>query len=655
MGITGIYVRTSVETDGTSIDQQKKEGIKFCKKNKFEYQFYEDEGKSGFKIEDDENPFKNRQGLTKLITDIENKIIDKVWVYEHSRFSRNQYGSFVLFRIFEKYKITVYEKDKKFDMNDPQSQMIRGILDSISQYERHLIVGRTTRGLHDSINRGIRGYREFYGYKKDGKTDDGYVKWVQIKSEIENIKYSYKRMLEGSTVKIILLELYKNKKITENERSVLTKKWTRILRHFENTGYSFNTDGLQIFNKFKRCEIESLRELNNQKYYVKSLTYPEKLVSIEDWIKVVEKLQVHKIIYKEKMRRTDTELLTGIIKCPYCESRYYLYSNHYTSHGKEYNYRYYKHTFYGKGSCKNTKSLDIEKTNEMFEVFFFYFYLVYDDTKTLIEESQRVLKINQMELREKTQSIEIENRKIQKQIDRFQSIYEKSEDTELLKLTLVKETELKMKKGKNEDNLNKHKLELEELNKKYNHDELELTYYNVKETVINFFENMTVEEQRTSIIRIVKDCQIFNKYIVIDTGKILFIFDTEDDIYLTTETYNEFKKDKKFKDNFLHSSELLDKDGKIKMEITKFSMEVFKNINKDIQAKNETGVNDLWNKIDNYFFVRRLGDIRITSYNLESSKIDMKLIMEKRLEKLGIDYKISGIEKIVFMTSLSWE
>jgi DNA invertase Pin-like site-specific DNA recombinase len=274
MGILGIYVRTSVDTDGTSIDQQKKEGIKFCKKYKFEYQIYEDEGKSGFKIEGNENPFKNRKGLTNLIQDIEKNLIDKVWVWEHSRFSRNQYGSYVLFRIFEKYGIIVYEKDKQFDMNDPQSQMIRGVLDSISQYERHLIVGRTTRGLHNSINKGIRGYREFYGYKKDGKTDDGYVKWVPVKSEIENIKYCYQKLLEGSTVKSIVIELYKNKKINENTRSVLTKKWTRVIRHFENTGYSLNTDGLKIFNSFKRCEIESLRELDNTKYYVKSITYP---------------------------------------------------------------------------------------------------------------------------------------------------------------------------------------------------------------------------------------------------------------------------------------------------------------------------------------------------------------------------------------------
>jgi DNA invertase Pin-like site-specific DNA recombinase len=654
MGITGIYVRTSVDTDGTSIAQQKKEGIKFCKKNKFEYQVYEDEGKSGFKIGDDENPFKNRQGLTKLISDIEKKIIDKVWVYEHSRFSRNQYGSIILFRIFNKHGIIVYEKDRRFDLNDPQTQMISGILDSISQYERHLIVGRTTRGLHDSINRGIRGYREFYGYKKDGKNDDGYVKWVPVKSEIENIKYSYKRILEGSTVKVLLLELYQNKKITESERSVLTKKWTRILRHFEYTGYSLNTDGLRIFNSYKKCEIESLGELNNKIYYVNSVTYPEKLVSLEDWIKVVEKLQVHKIIYKEKMRRTDTESLTGIIKCPYCDSRYYLYSQHYKSQDKEYNYRYYKHTFYGKGTCKNTKSLDIEKTNEIFEIFFFYFYLVYDDTKSLIEESQRILKINLMEIKEKIQNIETENRKIKRQIDRFEAIYEKSEDGELLKLTLKKEAKLNLKFGTNENIISKLKIELEELDKKYNSDELELTYYNVKETIINFFEKMTVEEQRSALIRIIKDCQLFGKYIVIDTGKILFIFNIDDEVYLTTETYNEFKNDKKFKDNFLHSSELSDGSGEISLEVTKHFVEFFQNIDKENHVyKNKVNIKDAWNKVNNFLDVRRLGDIKIRSYNLESNdKIDTKFMMKSKMNKLGIKYDLINIEKIISFTSL---
>ena len=70
MGKLGIYVRTSVDKENTSIEQQKNEGIKFCKKKKFEYQIYEDVGKSGFDI-DENNPFKNLSGLKNLIDDIE--------------------------------------------------------------------------------------------------------------------------------------------------------------------------------------------------------------------------------------------------------------------------------------------------------------------------------------------------------------------------------------------------------------------------------------------------------------------------------------------------------------------------------------------------------------------------------------------------------
>jgi DNA invertase Pin-like site-specific DNA recombinase len=652
MGILGIYVRTSVETDGTSIEQQKKEGIKFCKKNKFEYQFYEDEGKSGFKIEDDDNPFKNRQGLTKLITDIENKIIDKVWVYEHSRFSRNQYGSYVLFRIFEKHKIIVYEKDKQFDMNDPQSQMIRGVLDSISQYERHLIVARTTRGLHDSINRGIRSYSYFYGYKKDGKTDDGYVRWIPVKSEIENIRYCYEQLLNGSTIKIILLKLYNNEKSKETEKSCLFKKWVRLLKHFEYTGYSLNTDGLKIFNSFKKYEIENLGELNNKKYYINSVNYPEKIVSIDDWITVVEKLQIKKI--KEKIRRTDTELCTGIINCHYCNQKFYFNYRSVVSKGKEYNYKYYRHIFYNRYECNQTpKTLDLDRTDEIFEVFFFYFYLVYDDTKVLIEENQRILKINILEMKEKIKDVETENKKTDKQIDRFREIYEKSDDAELLKLTLVKETELNKKKDKNNNVLSKLKIELEELNKKYNDDKLELTYYNVKETIINFFENMTVEEKRNSLIKMIKECLLFNKYIVIDTGKILFVFNTEDEIYLMEDIYHEFKNDKKFKGNFLNSSQITDGGGEISMEITRYFVDLFDNLT-DEKWNKKSPVSDVWDKIDDYLEVRKLGNIRINSFNLLKSdkKITMKQIMEKRLEKLGINYNLRDIDKIVSFTGL---
>jgi DNA invertase Pin-like site-specific DNA recombinase len=635
-GKIGIYVRTSIDKENTSIDQQKKLGIQFSKKNKLEYQIYEDIGKSGFKIEDEENPFKNRSGLTKLINDIENKIIDKVWVFEHSRLSRNDYTSILLSRIFQKHNITVYENDQEFDFNNPQSQMIQGILSKISQYERHLITSRTTRGVRDLINQGQRSYNEFYGYKNDGKKEGKYLKWIPVNSELENVKYCYKKYLQGNSVKSIITDIYK-----ESPNGTLIHKWVRILRHFENTGFSLNTDGLEIYNKFKKCEIDSIKELNNKKYYVKSINFPIKSVSIEDWITVVEKLQGYKKIYKDRMRRTDTEIFTGLVNCPYCESRYYICNDKV--------YSYYKHSP-NKKCLQSPKSFNVKKMNNLIEVFFFYFYLIYDDTKTLIQESQQIIKMNQLEVREKIKNIESENHKIEKQINNFQSIYEDSNDIDKLNLILEKEKELKQKKEKNDNSISKLKTELDELKEKYNSDELELTYYDVKNNVVNFFEKMSIEEKRTSLIKIIKNCQVFNKHLVIDTGKLLFVFDTKKEYELTEQIYNKFKRDKGFKDNFLNSSKVVDDEGVLTDKFFEFVGSSEKEL---LKKYNQKDIDKFFSSILHFFLVRHLGDISIKEFYLEDKDIiDTKKIMRERLSNIGIKYDISNIEKVVSFTEL---
>jgi DNA invertase Pin-like site-specific DNA recombinase len=73
----GIYCRTSRKTDveSSTISQQRTAGIKFAEEYKFEYEIYEDEGKSGYKIsDDDKDPLNNRPLFTKLIHDIKRKI-----------------------------------------------------------------------------------------------------------------------------------------------------------------------------------------------------------------------------------------------------------------------------------------------------------------------------------------------------------------------------------------------------------------------------------------------------------------------------------------------------------------------------------------------------------------------------------------------------
>jgi DNA invertase Pin-like site-specific DNA recombinase len=140
----GIYIRTSKEgtKDESPIEQQKREGVSFAVKNDYRYEIYEDRGISGFRITDDEtDPFKNRPGFMSLIGDIKSKKVDSVWVWEHSRLSRNQFASAIIFNLFEKNEVKVFEKDKEFAYTDPQAKMIRGLLDIMSEYERSLITG----------------------------------------------------------------------------------------------------------------------------------------------------------------------------------------------------------------------------------------------------------------------------------------------------------------------------------------------------------------------------------------------------------------------------------------------------------------------------------------------------------------------------------
>jgi hypothetical protein len=163
---------------------------------------------------------------------------------------------------------------------------------------------------------------------------------------------------------------------------------------------------------------------------------------------------------------------------------------------------------------------------------------------------------------------------------------------------------------------------------------------------------MTVEEKRNSLIKIIKECLLFNKYIVIDTGKILFVFNTKDEIYLTEDIYNEFKNDRKFKGNFLNSSQLVDEDDEISMELTRYFVDLFNNLTNEKWNK-KSPVPDAWDKIDDYFQARKLGNIRINSFNLANDKkMTMKSIMEMRLEKLGINYNLRNIDRIVSFTGL---
>jgi hypothetical protein len=387
----------------------------------------------------------------------------------------------------------------------------------------------------------------------------------------------------------------------------------------------------------KNFEIADIDILADKKYHVKCLSFPVKIVSVENWLAVIKKLHDNQKPYKDKIRFTDTQMSTGIITCPYCQLKYYfLIKNNVQAS--------YQH--FSKKSCHQLpKSMKVEIIDNIFSVFYFYFYLVFDDTKNLIKENQKIMKINLAEIREKIKAAEIANRKIDKQIDNISSVFETETDKQLLKLSLTKENALNIKKEKNIDTLNKLKSELDDLNKKYNADDLTLTYYSVEQNIIDFFEKMTVNEKRASLIRIIKNCQLFHNYLVIDTGNILFVFNVKDKIELPQSVYNRFKTDKHFRTNFLYSGELLDKHGNFQANIQELlDMPIAEARKKYTQDQ----ILLLQNKVLHWLVARRIENIVINEYNL--SQTDDKKYIEKQLTKIGIKYKVTDINKIISFT-----
>jgi DNA invertase Pin-like site-specific DNA recombinase len=624
----GIYVRTSRDDTENSIEQQKNSGIAFAKKNKMIFEIYADEGKSGYKIEDDDDLFKNRPAFTKLLADIKNKKIDTIWVWEHSRLSRNQYGSAIIFRNFEQNGIKVFVKDSLYDLKDKNAKFMRGILDVMAEYERELIVARTTRGTHDRINRGERSFGKLYGYDKIGVDERGHQILGKVESEIENIKYGYQRILEGATLRQLTIELYNSAAFTKIEALRISRYWYKVLRHFSYTSFELNMEGLAIKKQFDNFEIDSIAMLNNERYYTRSKNYTEKIVTIEKWIQVVERLRINRKLWNERTcNKASKGLATGIITCGECGQKYYSYFRNHRKGEKVYPYNYYKHhvsmnkTF---EDCHQKGTFTSPGIDEIMKIFYFFNYIMFDRTKERNQQTLLEIKQKQMGTKEEITACEKEIVRVEKNIKKFNTALEKTDDIDALKIFAKRISGDEEKREGLREKLVELKIEQEKLNIRYAGTEEENMYYNVKDRIHDFFEKMNVEEQRNELIQTIKKCVVMGTHIIIDSGVTLFIFDTANKYQFDNSLLKKLNDDKYFKINFLGQ-----------------------NSGESIQAENNRErLLELLYTDDN---IRKFGNVIVSPIALNNAaEIDLKSYVKDIFWENNIRYELEGKETAVF-------
>ena len=143
-----IYCRFSVESsikDQTkdSLTHQKEEGIKFCNKNGYEYKIFED-------VDGRDVSFLDRKSGNRLLNDIEDKIIDGVWVLREDRIG--ELSSAIGFKtILMRYSIKYFVDDREIDFNNDGDFMGNMIQSMMSTMDRRGIKKRVYRGIKDRV------------------------------------------------------------------------------------------------------------------------------------------------------------------------------------------------------------------------------------------------------------------------------------------------------------------------------------------------------------------------------------------------------------------------------------------------------------------------------------------------------------------------
>lgn len=393
-----IYCRTSKDDrEEKTIDQQVVAGKLFAQKANFpEWEIYIDPEVTGT-----QQDLSNRPDMMRLISDVKTKRITTVWVWEQSRLARNDLATGIILNEFKKSGTAYYIGDKKIDLNNATDTFTTKLLALFAEYERELIVSRTTRGLHTAIDKGVRGYGRFFGYKKGSKDPDTKrYTWIPVEEELSTIRRIYDLYLAGNSLRTVARTIYGEGRLTESE---IRSRWTKIsrfLRHIEYTGNTRDRSG-----KIIPCK-----------------PYPEKIVTLDEYEQVQSLLKNWGEQNALKTKYSEN-LCTGIISCSYCQQKFYYYLTK-TSSSKKKGYEYYKHQEPPHlPKCKQMpKNLPREKVEKLTEFVYFLSLLSTSDLslvkyELILSNAEEATKNNQM-LAEMEKNLE----KLKKQFARAKNL-----------------------------------------------------------------------------------------------------------------------------------------------------------------------------------------------------------------------------------------
>lgn len=144
--MVAIYCRVS--TDNQTIESQLHAIKKYCEAHSIlEYQVYSDEGFSG--------SLKNRPALDKLMTDVENRIVNCVICFSLSRISRTTTHLLQILERLQSLNVNFISITESISLNTPAGKMMVTVLSAVYELEKSLIRERVMAGLANAKSKGV--------------------------------------------------------------------------------------------------------------------------------------------------------------------------------------------------------------------------------------------------------------------------------------------------------------------------------------------------------------------------------------------------------------------------------------------------------------------------------------------------------------------
>ncbi|MGN2347246.1 recombinase family protein [Clostridium cagae] len=360
-----IYSRKSVFTGkGESIENQIELCKEYCtlhyKDENIEYTIYEDEGFSGKNL--------NRPKFKELINEIKRSKYDVLICYRLDRISRNVADFSSTLELLQKYNTHFVSIKEQFDTSTPMGRAMIYIASVFAQLERETIAERVKDNMLQLAKMGKwSGGQLPLGFKSEKVTyvneemkEKSYSKLIPIDSELNVIRFIFKKYLLKNSIREVTKELNLNNFKSKNNGNFDLTQVKRILRN-------------PLYVKSNKITHKYLNSINYNVYGIPNgngyLTYNKKthkdnlIVSVAAHKGIIDApywIQVQKILdnNKEKIASrsgtgNNNALFSGLLKCGKCGSNMVIKYN--TKNKNGHNYIYYicsnKHNKFGISKC----------------------------------------------------------------------------------------------------------------------------------------------------------------------------------------------------------------------------------------------------------------------------------------------------------------